>query len=104
MSYNYIGAVLDRHRVNGSYGALIAVKEGESFAPAIRFGIPGGDRLGLTPPSHLPVRVFVVDDQMVAAAGVKDKRLLDSGSLGIGEISIGEEGDMENFGSFACFL
>ena len=104
MSYKYIGAVLDRHRVNGSYGALIAVKEGDGFAPAIRFGIPGGSQLRVTQPSHIPVRVFVGDGQFHLTASDEVSEVVDFGSLGIGRISIGAEHDTKNFGSFACFL
>ena len=104
LSYEYISAVLDEHRVNGSYGALIVVTEGGHFAPAVRFGIPGGGQLRLTPPRHFPIRVFVVDDQLITAASKQVLELRDSGSLGIGQLSIGVEDNVEEAGSFGCFL
>ena len=90
LSYAYITAVLNEHRGTGASGGLVSVKEGNDINPAIRFDIPGGEKLRVTPPRHLPLRVFVGSNELIMAAEESITDAKDPLSPGIGETPTGE--------------
>lgn len=104
-AYQFIAQTLESNKIQGAYGIPIGFKEPDGrISPAIRFGFPQGT-VPVVARDNTRFKVYIMEDKVLSGLGRwANKEVQDPGRLGQVEISLGQEGDLDEAGSFCAFL